>query len=310
MKPDKLLTTVAAASPGSGSTPRFNISFGKRLLLLLCLTLVCWVLTSFINMFFISSAGGVTPRIMRILSVVQDVLLFIVPAVVTAVMSTRRPAWLLGVMDKPRMGACLLAIAVLLVSIPALNAVVEWNQNISLPQWMAGIEQWMRSTEDNASQLVNKVLTPQGPLALVVSVLIVGVLAGFSEELFFRGALQRLLTTGNVNRHVAVWCVAIIFSAIHMQFYGFVPRMLLGAYFGYLLVWSGSLWLPVLAHIVNNTLYVVANAMISPDAAVRAVQGNGGGASTLPAVLCSAALTALGLYLLWRRRVPQPASVK
>lgn len=92
---------------------------------------------------------------------------------------------------------------------------------------------------------------------LVVNILLIGVAAGFSEELLFRGCFQRLLTTGGVNRHVAVWLVAIVFSAMHFQFFGFVPRLLLGAYFGYLLLWTGNLWLPITAHILNNTMYVI-----------------------------------------------------
>ena len=93
--------------------------------------------------------------------------------------------------------------------------------------------------------------------ALAVNVLIVGVAAGFSEELLFRGAFQRLLTTGGMNRHLAVWAVAFVFSAVHMQFFGFFPRLLLGAYFGYLLLWTRNIWVPVAAHTLNNTIYVV-----------------------------------------------------
>ncbi len=56
---------------------------------------------------------------------------------------------------------------------------------------------------------------------------------------------------------MGIWVSAILFSALHMQFYGFFPRMLLGAFFGYLLLWSGSLWLPIIAHFVNNCVAVI-----------------------------------------------------
>ena len=96
--------------------------------------------------------------------------------------------------------------------------------------------------------------------SIIMSILIIGLLAGFSEN-FFRGALQRLLSTAGRNIHVAVWLTAFIFSAVHMQFYGFVPRMLLGAMFGYMAVWSGSLWIAVIAHATNNSLVVIAQSV-------------------------------------------------
>ena len=73
--------------------------------------------------------------------------------------------------------------------------------------------------------------------------------------------LQPLLISDKKNIHVAVWVSAFVFSAIHMQFYGFIPRMLLGGLYGYLLFWSGSLWLPVIAHFVNNGLAVLVYYM-------------------------------------------------
>ena len=85
--------------------------------------------------------------------------------------------------------------------------------------------------------------------SLIVSVLIVGVFAGFSEELFFRGAMQRIMMSTRLNLHVTIWVVAVIFSLFHFQFFGFMPRLLLGAYFGYLLVLRRSLLGSVFGHV-------------------------------------------------------------
>ena len=76
----------------------------------------------------------------------------------------------------------------------------------------------------------------------------------------FRGVLQQLL---GGRRHVAIWLTAVIFSAIHMQFYGFVPRMLMGALFGYVFVWTGSLWVPIVMHFVNNGMAVLVYYIFS-----------------------------------------------
>jgi membrane protease YdiL (CAAX protease family) len=57
-----------------------------------------------------------------------------------------------------------------------------------------------------------------------------------------------------------------------MQFYGFFPRFALGVLLGYMYLWSGTLWLPILAHFINNagavilTWYTTTRAPgINPD---------------------------------------------
>ena len=92
---------------------------------------------------------------------------------------------------------------------------------------------------------------------MLMTVLLVGVLTGMGEEAFFRAGMLGSMRHGGVNRHVAVWTAAIVFSAIHLQFYGFVPRMLLGAWFGYVMLWSGEVWTPIIAHALNNSAVVV-----------------------------------------------------
>ncbi|HMR19324.1 MAG TPA: CPBP family intramembrane metalloprotease, partial [Sphingobacterium sp.] len=54
------------------------------------------------------------------------------------------------------------------------------------------------------------------------------------------------------NHHLAIWITAVVFSAIHFQFYGFFPRLLLGAFFGYMMAWTQNIWVPVVAHFINN----------------------------------------------------------
>jgi len=87
---------------------------------------------------------------------------------------------------------------------------------------------------------------------------VIAVLAGFGEELVFRGLLQPELHKATGNIHFAIWTSAIFFSALHMQFYGFIPRMFLGALFGYLYYWSGNLIIPMFAHFFNNFMAVTS----------------------------------------------------
>lgn len=274
---------------------KLSLTLGKRLILFICITLLCFVVTSAIVGFIVYKAGVDSTPMMRIAAVLQDLLLFILPAIVTALLITRLPATFLAVDRKPHAQTLVLAVCTMIVSIPAMDALVALNDSITFPESLKALEMAMRQAEESAAQSVNALLGGGSVASMVVSVLIVGVLAGFSEEIFFRGAFLRLLTTGKVNKHLAIWLVAFCFSAMHMQFFGFFPRLLLGAYFGYLLCWSGSLWLPIVMHALNNSIYVVSNwASGGEQAALNTGNDN------IIMVCVSIALTAIGIYLTHR----------
>ena len=276
-----------------------TLTLGKRLVFFACITLFCYILTAFIVGLVVAKAGASTPWL-RIMAVVQDLLLFIMPAIVTALFCTRLPAKFLAIDSRPEGSDAFIALCVLIAAIPAMNALIMWNHNLELPESMAGIAKWMHDAEESAQAGINAILGPHTVMNLIVSILIVGILAGFSEELFFRGAFQRLLTTGRVNPHLAIWIVAFVFSAIHMQFFGFFPRLLLGAFFGYLLLWSGSLWLPILLHVANNSIFILGRWELGTDA-----QGNSAvdtvGVVSWPLIIMSVALAGIGIIILQRR---------
>lgn len=231
------------------------VSPGKALLMLGCLFVLCYLVGSALVFLIMKIVAGPAAA-MRIGAIVQDILLFMVPAVGTALVCSRRPAELLALMRRPGAVPTLLALCVMLVSAPAQEAVIYWNYHW---EWLpAGIESLARILEDNANGSIGLMLGNTSVGALILNVLIIGVAAGLCEELLFRGAFLGLLFRTRLNKHVAIWLVAIVFSALHMQLFGFVPRMLLGAFFGYLLWWSDSLWLPVIAHVLNNTVYAVS----------------------------------------------------
>lgn len=244
----------------------FNVRPVSRLFLFLLVSFICLLAGAAIVS--IITMKGSTTVTLRLATVAQDIFMFILPAIVTAVMVTRRPATLLRIDSRYPWLTALLAVAGLLVAMPAMNALVAWNESLSLPASLAGVETWMRNSETAAQVAINTLLGGTGIGDLITGVLIVGILAGFSEEIFFRGTLQRLLATSRNNdidrtppltAHVAIWGTAILFSAFHVQFFGFFPRLLLGAYFGYLLWWSRSLWVPVTVHAVNNSIVVIAS---------------------------------------------------
>ena len=141
----------------------------------------------------------------------------------------------------------------------AVNSVlIEWNAEVDFPAYADGFEEWAREREDTAAELTAFLTKLSSPGELLLALLIIAVLPAVGEEIVFRGLIQNELHRGTHNVHVAIWVAAVLFSAIHMQFYGFLPRLLLGALFGYLYYWSGNLVLAIIAHFVNNAVSVLA----------------------------------------------------
>ncbi|MCD8539019.1 MAG: CPBP family intramembrane metalloprotease [Leadbetterella sp.] len=141
------------------------------------------------------------------------------------------------------------------------------NENIQLP---AGLESVLKGMEEAAAEITEFLARTDTLPQLLMNILVIGIIAGIGEELVFRGIILRKLLRGMNNEHVAVWLSAIIFSAIHFQFYGFLPRMMLGALFGYLYVWTGNIRVPIAAHIFNNTVAVILfhlihKGVVSPE---------------------------------------------
>lgn len=143
------------------------------------------------------------------------------------------------------------------VSFMLVNAYfIEWNEGIHFPEFMAGFEKWARDLEQQLAEATEKFTTFNNFGEFALGFIAIAILPGIGEELLFRGVLQNSLHRWSKNKHIAIWISAFIFGAIHMQFFGLVPRMMLGAVFGYLYVWSGNIWYPMIAHATNNGLAV------------------------------------------------------
>lgn len=232
-------------------------SFSRQIIVLLAIVLL-FALLSLIPMYLFNRPGVDPWRMSIAMMVIQDVGIFIIPAFITArIFNNGRTVQTLMLDTFPGWSHLGMMLLIYIASIPIMNSIIEWNEGIRLPESMAGIEQWLRAQENMALQATELMMDIDSVGQLIVVILTVGLLTGIGEELIFRGSIQRLMIENRVNVHAAIWISAFIFSALHMQFYGFVPRMLLGAFFGYLVVCSGSLWLPILAHALNNTMATV-----------------------------------------------------
>ena len=205
------------------------------------------------------NASGMSFYLLHATQFFSNIFLFLFPAAGTAYLCSRYPAGFLNLRRLPDIKVVLLTVLMLVLVFPLIDVTTYFNEKMRLPEFMAPLENWMRTTEDLAAGLTEKMLSEKGALPFFINILIIGVMAGVTEELLFRGALLTILREKIKNPHVAIWIVASIFSAIHLQFYGFIPRLLLGAVFGYMLYWSHSIWVPVIAHFLNNTIILIAN---------------------------------------------------
>lgn len=190
-------------------------------------------------------------------STVQCVVAFCLPAWIAAKWASPTPRRFLGLEQRCEPRAYAGVVIVYILALPAMNQIIAWNADLHFPQWAAGIEKTLRSWEETNGAVAAKILDTKTFGQMLATVSVVGLLTGFSEEVLFRGALQRIFAKSGISATAAVWIAAFIFSAIHFQFFGFVPRLLMGAFFGFTFIWTGSLWPAVLAHAINNSAVVI-----------------------------------------------------
>jgi hypothetical protein len=148
---------------------------------------------------------------------------------------------------------------IVIVAMPFIALVADWNMSISLPNSLNSIQQWAAEKESQLKILTEYITSFESNNGFFVGLVVIAVIPAVGEELIFRGIFQNYFVDWFRNKHMAIWLAAFIFSAIHVQFFGFFPRMFLGALFGYLYIWTGSLLIPITAHFANNgfTLFLI-----------------------------------------------------
>lgn len=196
--------------------------------------------------------------ILRIIQIFSSCGIFIVPALFFAkIEGEGRKNYLK--LNTPSYLLITFTALIMVASMPILEWVTTLNQKMELPHVLKGVEQWMRNKEDATKGFVHSLLIMHTPATLFINLCMIAIIPAVGEELIFRGCLQHIFRNWTGSQHISIWIVAFIFSAIHLQFFGFFPRMLLGALLGYLLLWSGSLYVPIFAHFINNAAVVIAS---------------------------------------------------
>ncbi|MDR2840967.1 MAG: CPBP family intramembrane metalloprotease, partial [Paludibacter sp.] len=228
-----------------------NSSFGDKILLLLLIFIGCFAAALVVCGICITL--GMDMKLMQGLS---SIISFALPAFIIATLYSQQKFHYLGFAGKSACKTYVTAFVLMLILIPFINLTGWLNEQVPFPHFMTGLETWMRQLEESTQAQLQIFLEVKNIDALLLNLLIIALLPAICEEMFFRGTIQKILL-GKFNSHLAIWLTAIIFSFIHFQFFGFLPRLLLGALLGYIFAWSGNLWLSVLAHFANNATMVI-----------------------------------------------------
>lgn len=229
-------------------------SMGMRVFIFLVILLISTLIgLALAAIFFFAGDIGI-----KIGQGINSIMMFVVPPIVYYYLTRKEHRMQkLGFRSlTPLWWLILIGVALMFVSLPVTNQLTSWNESLSFGKSLTWLEDWIKSLEETAKAATEKMLNADTVGGFLLNLLIVALIPAVGEELTFRGVLQQSLTR-RMNPHLAILLSAAIFSFIHFQFYGFLPRMFLGMLLGYMFYISGSLWPNILMHFVNNGLVVV-----------------------------------------------------
>ncbi|HEY5471007.1 MAG TPA: CPBP family intramembrane glutamic endopeptidase [Bacteroidales bacterium] len=214
-----------------------------------------------------SNHGESNIAFLRYLLITQQISFFIIPSVI--LFRILKPSCNSFFVDfkTPERTEIVLVVILVICIFPVTYFTGQINSGMHLPDWLSGIEKWMLEKENDANGLIESIISSDSFWILLLNILIIAVLPAIGEELIFRGIFQKIFYKLFKSDHLAIWFTAFLFSTLHLQFYGFLPRLILGLVFGYLFYFSGNLWLPMLAHFLNNAVPTIASYFQRADKA-------------------------------------------
>jgi len=280
-----------------------------RILLAVSLWFISYAVMSFIGLAVASGVTGISimgfsaeilnnksPMLgtgLKIIQVFSDIGLFVIPALILPfIIFQQGPVSFMGMRKRTSILIFILAVCMALSIQPLVSVTALINQHLVLPHFMSGVEQQMQSLEKKNEALMETFLKMHGPFEFFINTLIIAVLPAIAEELFFRGFLQKTLQIRIKSGSTAVIVTAFIFSFIHLEFYGFLPRFILGILLGYAYLWSGDIKVPILIHFTNNFMDLCLS-YYAPQA--DKVNGPQNSFDTMQLVLCFLSLFVLAL---------------
>jgi hypothetical protein len=296
---------------------QYNLKLHQKSAIIAFCIFLCFILGQFLNaiisqalapdifkeMSSLTKADVAQINVLKLLQFVSALFSFVVPALVIAFVFNKSGMPLLNLKKSPPAWYYLLVPVFMFSLMPLMNIIIQWNESLSLPQSMNGLELKMKSMEESSQSLVKLMISGTTGLDLFVNILFVGMLPALGEELLFRGVIQKHLGEWVKNPHISIFLAAFIFSFIHFQFYGFVPRLMLGMIFGYLVYFSGSLWPAIFAHFFNNTMAVIAMHFTNTGALSTDANSFGTQTGDIYFVIFGLVLALASGFILFRKKI-------
>ena len=233
---------------------------------------------------------------------IQGVGFFVIPSIILAIVFSGSAANYLQTNRLPLGYFFIVVLLVMIFSIPVINLIASLNSMIRLPNFMAGVQHSMDEASKTYQTITESYMKVQTLKGLGINLLVVAIIPAVGEELLFRGVIQRIFSNWTRSAHWGIIISAFIFSAFHVEFYGFFPRWILGIMFGYFLFWSGSMWLPIFGHFVNNATAVITFYLISKGTINEKMADVGSKSDVLPLTILSLLLTVTGIYIIYKKR--------
>ncbi len=244
-----------------------------------------------------------SPQGWSLLMMMQGVLLFVAGAGGALALASALGYRWAEYFNTRRLGAgwwLLAAGALIVVILPLMSVLIAWNAGAHFPGALHDFEVWARASEDRAAVLTKFLTNFNSRARFAVAVVVIALVPAVAEELVFRGVIQKNLVRW-FSPHVGVWLGAAIFSAIHFQFFGFVPRFVLGLVLGYLYLWSGNILVSMAAHFTQNAVQLLILYLTQRGQFGWGFDPDSTDALPLTLVIPSVLLTAGLLYVLYRR---------
>ena len=282
-----------------------------QIIILLALIVGCMILASVVGVIVASIffGFGIPTNIVdqaayyRIEQAFSSVGTFLLPALLFSYLSERNYFSYNRMNKSPKYSMVNIVLVMSLAIVPIMSALAEWYEGVQWPASLAGLEDWMRRLDERQQELMNLLIRDTRVSVLLANIFVLAILPAIGEELLFRGTLQPFFQKWTKSPHWAIWITAIIFSAIHLQISGFIVRTLMGAYLGYLLYWSGSLWLPIIAHCLHNSWSILSGFIFLRRGydldSLKYTDIHGWQYILGVAIL----LAVVGVYWLWRKRI-------
>jgi len=235
--------------------------------------------------------------VLRLSQILSACGLFLFPPIVLCYLRSIPLSIGLFTKQKPLFALFILAMVLMWIQLPLINLLATFNNMLVFSESLKPLGEWMRIQEDQAAKLTEAFLLMPNPSDLVISLILMALIPALGEEFLFRSTLQPLFTKWTNRPVLAIWITAFVFSFIHFQFFGFLPRFFMGAFLGYLFYWSGSVWYSIAAHFANNGLAVFVYYLKQHQMINFTTDDLGSGSYSQIQIALSLCLIVLGLFL-------------